>query len=129
MQSRQQYILWVEDDEDNREMIAFFLKQVGDLVTSAATPLEALSLARAKRFDLYLFGDWYPLGKQSEFCRQVREFDWRGPILFLSAAAYQADRERAMSAGAQAYLTKPCDLDVLKKTVSSLLTDSLFASQ
>lgn len=123
MQSTNQRILWVEEDEDNREVINLFLTLTGYGVTSAATPLEASALAKAKCFDLYLFGDWHPLGTQSELCRQIREFDRRGPILFLSAAAYQSDRERAASAGAQSYLTKPCDLHNLGQTISSLISE------
>ena len=119
-----QRILWVEDNEDNREVVNFFLEQTGFCVTNAGTSVEALSLAQINHFDLYLLGDWFPHGKGSQLCEQLHEFDPRRPILFFSAAAYQTDRQRGMEAGAQAYLTKPSGLDELEQLISRLLDEA-----
>jgi DNA-binding response OmpR family regulator len=67
-----------------------------------------------------LLGDWFPQGYESKLCEQIRKFDPRSPILFISAAAYQADQQRGMDAGAQGYLTKPGGLDDLEQTISRL---------
>ena len=45
------------------------------------------------------------------------------PILFFSSHAFMRDRERAMRAGARAYLTKPDDLFEIVQTVNSILSD------
>ena len=110
----QKHILWVEDHEDIREVVTSFLKRSGYCVTSAGTSVEALSLARSEHFDFYLLGDWFPHGYESRLCEQIHKFDPRSLILFISAAAYQTDRQRAMDAGAQGYLTKPGGLDDLE---------------
>jgi CheY-like chemotaxis protein len=115
------HILWVEDDEDNREVVTFFLERSGYRVTNAGTSVEALSLVQGEHFDLYLLGDWLPHGYESKLCEQIHQFDPRRPILFFSAAAYQADRQRGMDAGAQGYLAKPAGLGDLEQTISRLL--------
>ena len=125
------HILWIEDQEDVREVVNFFLERAGYCVTNAGTSVEALKLAQSEHFDCYLLGDWFPQGYESRLCEQIHEFDPHSPILFISAAAYQADRQRAdgqradrqqgMDAGAQGYLMKPGGLDDLEQTISRLL--------
>ena len=53
-------------------------------------------------------------------CRLIREFDRRTPILFYTAAAYQRDIQEALQSGAQAYLVKPVEPDVLERAVVRL---------
>jgi two-component system, cell cycle response regulator DivK len=119
------HILLVEDDESNRRLLTFFLQELGYRVTCVVTSSEAFSLAQTEHFDLYLLGDWPPFGEENRLCTQINEFDPRGPVLFLSAAAYPADQQRGMEAGAQGYLTKPCDLYNLGQVVSHLLQEPL----
>jgi DNA-binding response OmpR family regulator len=54
-------------------------------------------------------------------CQSVREFDSVTPILFYSGAAYESDKGRALAAGAQGYVTKPADSDVLVSEILRLL--------
>lgn len=42
--------------------------------------------------------------------------------MFFSAAAYETDKQTAINSGAQSYLVKPTDLDVLCCEVSKLLS-------
>lgn len=118
------HILWIEDQEDVCEVVNFFLKRAGYCVTNAGTSVEALNLARSEHFDCYLLGDWFPHGYESKLCEQIHEFDPHSPILFISAAAYQADQQRGIDAGAQGYLTKPGGLDDLEQTISRLLGEA-----
>ena len=115
------HILWIEDQEDVREVVNFFLERAGYCVTNAGTSVEALKLAQSEHFDCYLLGDWFPHGYESKLCERIHEFDPHSPILFISAAAYQTDRQRGMDAGANGYLTKPSGLDDLEQTISRLL--------
>ena len=75
---------------------------------------EALKLAREQHFDLYILDSWLPDGKGVELCKRLREFDRRTPIMFLSAAAYETDKQAAIDSGAQCYLIKPVDIQLLK---------------
>ncbi|HET8671293.1 MAG TPA: response regulator, partial [Candidatus Saccharimonadales bacterium] len=47
-------------------------------------------------------------------------FDANTPIIFYSAAAFEADVQKAMEAGAQGYLFKPTDIQVLVQTIEGL---------
>jgi DNA-binding response OmpR family regulator len=124
MKPPQRHILWVEDHQAVREVVTSFLKRSGYCVTSAGTSVEALNLAESEHFDFYLLGDWFPHGYESRLCEQIHKFDPRSLILFISAAADQADRQRGMGAGAQGYLTKPGGLDDLEQTISRLLNEA-----
>jgi DNA-binding response OmpR family regulator len=78
-------------------------------------------LASEERFDLYLLDSWLPDGSGLDLCRRIRKFDPVTPIFFYSAAAYEADKNMALSAGAQAYLIKPSQTSELCDLVSSLI--------
>ena len=92
-------------------------------VVIASTSAEALRLSRNEGFDLYLLDSRLPDGTGSELCKQIRSVDGVTPILFLSADVYPETQAEAFSAGAQAYLTKPVDPDVLKDMVRWLLDE------
>lgn len=100
-------VLYIEDHEDTRELVTLVLEQKSYEVVTGATIESGVALAGSQQFDLYLLDSWLPDGSGLDLCRQIREFDKATPILFYSAAAYEIDRDEAMSSGAQAYLIKP----------------------
>jgi len=57
----------------------------------------------------------------TELTRLIREFDKTTPILFYSAAAYEAGKQAAFDAGAQVYLTKPDGVVHLLDEVDKLI--------
>ena len=114
-------ILLVEDHSDTREVLEVCLAQSKYEVKSASTINEALLIATADRFGLFIFDAVLPDGSGVDLCRSVRKFDDRTPILFCSGLAYEADIENALGAGAQAYLVKPVDLDELIELIKQLL--------
>jgi two-component system OmpR family response regulator len=77
-------------------------------------------LIKAQSFDLYLLDGWLPQLDGFEFCRQLRKFDSKTPILFYSGAAYDADKQKGIAAGANAYVSKP-DVEGLIETVVALI--------
>ena len=116
------HILYVEDDEDIRDLVTFVLVR-GDFDVVAARDYEdALLLAREGRFDLYLIDNWLVGGSGIELCRRLRELDPRTPVLFYSGAAYERDKQQAFAAGAQGYLVKPADNDDLIKEISRIIS-------
>jgi DNA-binding response OmpR family regulator len=117
-------ILLVERHDDTVEMIRLYLGQADYHVMAASTCGECLRLARTEQFNLYLPGDGCEDGATFELRRKIRALDSGTPIVFYSAYAYPADRERGMSAGAQAYLTKPCELDELGQTIKCLIAEA-----
>jgi two-component system phosphate regulon response regulator PhoB len=117
-------ILYVEDDGDTRELVTLMLAGSNYQVVPAETYDEALLLARANHFDLYLIDNWIPGGSGVDLCKQLREFNLRTPILFYSGAGYESDKQQAFAAGAQAYLVKPVDNDELIEAVSRIIAEA-----
>lgn len=118
---RRKRILCVDDDGDTRDMMALLLDSCGYEVTTAGTLAEALPLTARGGFDLFILDGCYPDGLGVDLCREIRAFDAQTPIFFLSGLAYQADIDRGMAVGAQAYLAKPCDFDVLEQTIEQFV--------
>jgi DNA-binding response OmpR family regulator len=124
MQLSKRRILYIEDHEDTRELITLVLQQKDYEVITGSTIENGIDLAGTERFDLYLLDSWLPDGSGLDLCKRIREFDQRTPILFYSAAAYEADKDLAMESGAQAYLIKPSQTTELCALVSSLIDGS-----
>jgi two-component system, OmpR family, response regulator len=113
-------VLFVDDDEDSREILSTLLNL--DLIEAKAvgTAAEALSSIQEERFDLYLLDSRLPDLDGFELCRRMRAFDPHTPILFFSGAAYAADKKRGIEAGADAYVIKP-DLEGLLLNITQFL--------
>ena len=121
MQSSKGRILLVEDHQDTAEIVYLFMRMLGYEMSNAPTLTDALRLARGGGFDLYLVDGKLPDGTGVEFCQRIREFDSRTPILFCSASAYPNNIEAAKAAGAQGYLIKPVDPEVLGQTILKMI--------
>jgi two-component system, OmpR family, response regulator len=114
-------VLCVDDDEDFRKMLSTLLKFLRIEAKAVATAAQALWLIEAERFDLYLLEAFLPDLDGFELCRQMRAADPHTPILFFSGAAYTADKQKGVEAGANAYLVKP-DVDGLVERIAQLIT-------
>jgi two-component system, OmpR family, phosphate regulon response regulator PhoB len=121
MDSPDSRILLVEDHQDTREFLEVLLAQSKYEVKTASTFNEALELADAQSFGLFIFHSVLPDGSGVDLCRRVREFNERTPIIFYSGLAYEADIKNALGAGAQAYLVKPVDLTELIESIEKLI--------
>ena len=124
MATLQSRILYIEDHEDTRDLITLVLTASNYQVTTTGSIVEGLKLARATQFDLYIIDSWLPDGTGIELCKQLRELDEKTPIMFLSALAYEADKKAAMAGGAQSYLVKPADIEMLSSEVKELLAST-----
>jgi len=116
------HILYVEDDEDTRDLVTYVLAQSHYKVTLAVNADDALMLARTRNFDLYVIDNWMSGGSGVDLCKRLREFDTWTPILFYSGAAFERDKQEAFAAGAQGYLVKPTGPDELIAEVSRIVS-------
>jgi DNA-binding response OmpR family regulator len=119
-------ILLTEDHADTRELVTLILEPDYE-VTSSASVLDALNLAKTCTFNLFIFDSRLPDGSGVDLCKQIRDFDPETPILFYSALAFEADKTSAFGVGAQAYLVKPVDVPELLFTVRELIAKSVKA--
>ena len=113
-------VLFVDDDEDACEILSLLMSSCGIDATCVQSAVEAWPLIKTQCFDLFVLDGWLPGIDGFEFCRQIRESDSDTPILFYSGAAYDTDKQKGISAGANAYVTKP-DVDGLIKTIEDLI--------
>ncbi|HWN09966.1 MAG TPA: response regulator [Pyrinomonadaceae bacterium] len=113
-------VLCVDDDADACEMLTLLMRAYGIDATCVTSAAEAWRAINKQTFDLYVIDGWLPNLDGFEFCRQIRATDTETPILFYSGAAYEADREKGMAAGANAYIAKP-DVEGLITSISSLI--------
>jgi len=115
-------ILYVEDDEDTRELVSYVLTYNNFRVVQAGNYDDALQLVRACRFDLYLIDNWISRGSGIDLCKKIREINTSTPILFYSGAAYARDKQEAFAAGAQGYLIKPAENEQLIGEIARLIS-------
>ena len=127
MRSLSPSILYVDDNADSCEVISLMLNFADDKydVTTVDSADKALDLIERWDYDLYILDYRLPEIDGIELCRLIRRSDTVTPIIFYSGAAYKAERELAMAAGANAYLVKPNDLDNLTETVKLFLTENV----
>src|SRR5438034_11541400 len=108
-------ILLVEDHPGSRKNLKRLMERRGHEVVAVGTAEEAEVELAAESFP-FLILDWMLPGKSGvELCRQLRARP-RGDemfILLVTARADTEDLEQALESGANDYLTKPLDPDVL----------------
>jgi len=117
-------ILCTEDDKDTRDLFSIILQMAGYEAVCVEGAEEALELARSQKFDVYLLDNGLLSGTGSILAAEIREFDSVTPILFCSGAAYESDIQNARLAGAQGYLVKPVECEVLLAEIDRLLSRS-----
>ena len=106
-------LLYVEDNEMNRDMLSRRLQRRGFEVLIAADGEEGVILAAAERPDLILMDMSLPVLDGWEATRQIKAApDTQSiPIIGLTAHAMAADRDKCLEAGCDDYDTKPVELD------------------
>ena len=120
-------ILCVEDDADGCEMMTIILEQLGYKARAVSSAVEAMEKINSEAFDLYILDVCLPDEDGISLCRRIRSTDSQTPILFQSGHAYPQQIEEALSAGAQAYVTKP-NIEKLLTMVPYLIGESLAAT-
>jgi two-component system OmpR family response regulator len=114
------HILLVDDDALLRRSLTFNLEQAGYRVSTAASAEDALALARRERPDLVLLDISLPGMDGLQALRQFQpEMDI--PVIFLTAHRRELDEVLGLELGAEDYITKPFDLDVLLARIKVIL--------
>jgi CheY-like chemotaxis protein len=119
-------ILIVEDKASSRELLRTVLENQGFAVSEAADGEEALQKARAEHPDLILLDLQMPVRGGYEVLKELRQEPRFAsiPIVAVTASAMQGDREKALAAGFNGYLTKPLPLSSLRNEIQRLLPRS-----
>ncbi len=121
------HILLVDDDALLRRSLSFNLERAGYDVSTAASAEEALPLSHHARPDLILLDIGLPGMDGLEAIRYFRD-RLDVPVIFLTARRSGLEQVRGLEMGADDYITKPFDLDVLLAHVKAFLRRSKHAS-
>ena len=102
-------ILYVEDNEMNRQLVRDLLKRTTYTLIEAHDGEAGVATALAERPDLILMDIQLPKISGMEATRRLRaEAATAGtPIVAITSFALSGDEEKAKEAGATAYLAKP----------------------
>ena len=117
-------ILVVDDSAVMRQMISAILEEAGYAVLLAADGQSALAHLGSARVDLVLT-DWTMIPMDGgELTRQLRKLDayTHVPVVVLSTISGEAGKSDAKKAGANGWLSKPVQPDLLLDVMDSLLT-------
>ena len=115
-------VLCADDDRDILALLALRLERAGYRVAQAIDGEQALSLARELLPDVVVLDVMMPRLSGTEVLAALRADDATAAlrVVLLSARAQEADVERGLEAGADAYLAKPFQAPELLEVVRKL---------
>jgi two-component system cell cycle response regulator DivK len=116
-------VLVVEDFEDTRFLMRMELERRGYRVVEAVNGEEGVAKAIAERPDIILMDIGLPILDGIDATRALRQREEMRDVLIVALTAHHETeyRANALSAGCDAYLTKPIDFDWLNDLLSRLL--------
>jgi PAS domain S-box-containing protein len=122
------YVLVVDDSDINLEVAQRILEKQGATVTTCSDGLAALEQVRIhhQRLDIVLMDVQMPTLDGNEATRRIRaELQLRTlPIVALTAGALVAERQRALEAGMNDFISKPFDPQALIRKVRRLVEEA-----
>ena len=125
-------ILVIEDEQDIRDLISFQLKSEGHQVFIAESVDKAITIVeKPEKIDLFII-DWMLPGLMTglEFTKKLKSHKTHKdtPIIMITAMTQPENIVAALDAGADDYMTKPFDLNVLQARVRVQLRDLIKSS-
>lgn len=116
-------ILIVDDEPEIVDMLQMILDMRGYETMGAYNGVDGIFLTSVNAPDLMIVDMMLPDIEGPEICRQVRANPKTThlPIVVVSARTAQTEVERALKAGANAYMTKPVNLPKLFEELKRLL--------
>jgi PAS domain S-box-containing protein len=115
-------ILIAEDDKTNSALIVTILKKASLNYLLAFNGKEAVELCHTHpEISLVLMDIKMPVMDGFEATRNIKEFRKELPIVGVTAFAMTGDREKALEAGFDEYLTKPVKYDLLLSVINKFL--------
>ena len=112
-------ILIVEDNMDTYQLVSFMLKKHGYETFLAMNGRDGVNAATKQKPDLIIMDLAMPEMDGWEATKIIKSDEKTSPIplVALTARALPGDRQRAMDAGCDEYISKPMDLNDLVESV------------
>ena len=122
-------ILVVEDDTKLNFIVSKKLGEEGFEVKRAENPIQAFDIMEKTKVDMIVSDIMMPQMDGYEFAREVRSFDDKMPILFMTAKDDIASKKKGYDIGIDDYMVKPIDLVELVMRVEALLRRADIATE
>ncbi len=114
-------ILIAEDDESSELLLSIIVKKFGHESTSVKTGTEAVAACLSNpNIDLVIMDILMPEMDGYEATKQIRKFNKDVIIVAQTAYALEGDKEKAIAAGCNGYITKPIKTAELKQLITKL---------
>jgi two-component system, cell cycle response regulator DivK len=123
---RQATVLYVEDNEYNRKIVRQLLSRTSYRLQEAMDGEAALGMVRTERPDLILMDVQLPKMSGLDVTRALRDDPVTAnvPIIVVTSFALSGDDQRAMAAGASAYIAKPYSPRELLALINTFLAET-----
>ena len=120
-------ILIIEDDPASMQLATYLLEAARHAISCATDGEHGTTLALRESPDLVICDLQIPLMNGYEVVRSLQgNSKWhRVPIVAVTALSMPGDRERAIAAGFDGYLTKPITPEIFAWQIESFLPDHL----
>ena len=121
MISKIKQILLVEDDDNFGTVLRDYLQLNGYKVVLARNGLEGFEKFKKYEFDICILDVMMPYKDGFTLAKEIRSKDKTTPIVFLTAKSMKEDVLKGYKIGADDYLTKPFDSEILLKKLEVLI--------
>jgi two-component system, OmpR family, response regulator len=117
-------ILLAEDDKNLGEILKTYLDAKGFVSTLCINGDEAIISFHKNSFDFCILDIMMPVKDGFTVAREIRKKDKKVPILFLTAKSMQEDVLKGFQMGADDYITKPFNMEVLMMRMNAIIRRS-----
>lgn len=122
------HFLAAEDNEINGEILSELLKMEGascEIVVNGQLAVERFERSKPGEFDAILMDVQMPVMNGHEASRAIRALEREDagliPIIAMTADAFAEDEKAALAAGMDAHVSKPLNMEILKRTIQQLI--------
>jgi DNA-binding response OmpR family regulator len=116
-------ILVIDDEPDFVRVVQLRLEAAGYDVSVAFDGMQGVSAAHKEKPDLIILDIMMPAMHGHRVCEALKKSSktWTIPIIYLTAKGSKEDEELAYKLGAEHFLTKPYDPQILLETIKKAL--------
>ena len=124
-----QKVLIIDDDDDLLQLAGLLFKKAGSQVVTARDGLEGMSKLYAHRPNLIILDVMMPGMDGFEVCERIRQVS-DAPLIMLTALNHEQEMLRGLEAGADDFLSKPFNAEILLARAKTVLrrSESMSAS-
>jgi diguanylate cyclase (GGDEF)-like protein/PAS domain S-box-containing protein len=117
-------ILYIEDDKNTQEEVAFFLEPLVSKLYIASNGEEGLNLYGMHAPDLIITDIQMPVMNGMEMIKEIRKLDTHTPIFITTAYNEMTYLHDAINNGVNRYILKPINFKMLAETISEFFPNN-----